>query len=129
MSGSQSIIIWGTGKASREFLHVDDMARACVLVMNLTQQSYNGVTEPRSSQINVGSGVDCSIAELADLIREVTGFEGSVEYDVSKPDGAPRKLLDVSKLASLGWSPDYDLRHGLENTYIWYVDHIHEARK
>ncbi|MEZ5504304.1 MAG: GDP-L-fucose synthase [Halioglobus sp.] len=127
-SGAGSITIWGTGSALRDFLHVDDMARASVRVMNLPQAEYQAMTESRLSHINIGSGLDCSIAELASTIGEVTGFKGSIIYDGSKPDGCPRKLMDNSKLKSLGWAPTYDLKSGLENAYKWYVEHIDSAR-
>jgi GDP-L-fucose synthase len=129
LSGADSITIWGTGRALREFLHVDDMARASIHVMNLPLDQYQAVTDPRLTHINVGSGIDCSIAELVSTIAEVTGFEGAIEYDSSKPDGAPRKLMDNSKLTSLGWSPEYDLKAGLENAYQWFVDNIDTVRK
>lgn len=128
-SGAGSISIWGTGKALREFLHVDDMADACILVMNLPPETYLAVTEPRLSHINVGSGTDCSIAELVSAIAEVTGYTGAIEYDSSKPDGAPRKLMDSSKLQSLGWTPKYSLKEGLANAYRWYVDNLDSARQ
>ena len=128
-SGADTITIWGTGKALREFLHVDDMARACVHVMNLPKDEYQAVTEPRLSHINVGSGVDCSIAELVSSIAEVTGFTGKIEYDTSKPDGAPRKLMDNSKLKALGWQPQFSLKDGLRDAYQWYVDNIDSARR
>ena len=128
-SGADTITIWGTGKALREFLHVDDMARACVHVMNLPKDEYQAVTEPRLSHINVGSGVDCSIAELVSSIAEVTGFTGRIEYDTSKPDGAPRKLMDNSKLRALGWQPQFSLKDGLRDAYQWYVDNIDSARR
>jgi GDP-L-fucose synthase len=128
-SGAETITIWGTGKALREFLHVDDMARASIHVMDLPLEEYEAVTEPRLSHINVGSGVDCSIAELVSTISEVTGFTGTIEYDTTKPDGAPRKLMDNSKLRSLGWTPSYDLRAGLEDAYQWYVENVENARK
>ena len=128
-SGADTITIWGTGKALREFLHVDDMARACVHVMNLPKDEYQAVTEPRLSHINVGSGVDCSIAELVSSIAEVTGFTGRIEYDTSKPDGAPRKLMDNSKLKALGWQPQFSLKDGLRDAYQWYVDNIDSARR
>jgi GDP-L-fucose synthase len=128
LSGADSITIWGTGQALREFLHVDDMASASLHVMNLPLAQYQAITEPRLSHINVGSGVDCSIAELATIIGEVTGFSGHIEYDSSKPDGAPRKLMDNSKLKSLGWEPEYDLRRGLENAYRWYVENADRVR-
>jgi GDP-L-fucose synthase len=128
LSGADSITIWGTGKALREFLHVDDMARASIHVMNLPVDEYRAKTDPRLTHINVGSGVDCSIAELVSTISEVTGFTGSIEYDTSKPDGAPRKLMDNSKLKSLGWQPQYTLKEGLEDAYRWYVENIDNAR-
>ena len=128
LSGADSITIWGTGKALREFLHVDDMARASIHVMNLPVEEYRAVTDPRLTHINVGSGVDCSIAELVSTIGEVTGFQGKIEYDTSKPDGAPRKLMDNSKLRSLGWEPRYTLREGLEDAYRWYTENLDTAR-
>jgi GDP-L-fucose synthase len=128
LSGAERISIWGTGKALREFLHVDDMANASIHVMNLPLEQYQAITEPRLSHINVGSGVDCSIAELAATIAGVTGFEGKIEYDSSKPDGAPRKLMDSGKLRSLGWSPAYSLIQGLEDAYQWYVQHMEDSR-
>jgi GDP-L-fucose synthase len=129
LSGADTITIWGTGRALREFLHVDDMARASIHVMNLPLEQYQAVTDPRLSHINVGSGVDCSIAELVSTIGEVTGFKGKIEYDTSKPDGAPRKLMDNSKLKSLGWQPQIGLKDGLRDAYQWYVDHIESARR
>ena len=128
-SGADTITIWGTGNALREFLHVDDMARASIQVMNLPLEQYQAITDPRLSHINVGSGVDCSIAELVSTIGEVTGFKGRIEYDTSKPDGAPRKLMDNSKLKSLGWQPQIGLKQGLREAYQWYVDHIGSARR
>ncbi len=127
-SGASGITIWGTGKPLREFLHVDDMARASVHVMNLPQEEYAAVTQPRLSHINVGSGVDCSIAELAETIGKVTGFTGTIDYDISKPDGAPRKLMDNSKLRALGWQPEYNLQAGLADAYRWYLEHLDTAR-
>jgi GDP-L-fucose synthase len=128
LSGANTITIWGTGKALREFLHVNDMADASITVMNLPPEQYLAVTEPRLSHINVGSGADCSIAELAGAIGEVTGFDGTIEYDISKPDGAPRKLMDNSKLTSLGWSPSHDLKNGLTDAYQWFVENIGNTR-
>jgi GDP-L-fucose synthase len=128
LSDADSITIWGTGKALREFLHVDDMARASIHVMNLPVEEYRAVTDPRLTHINVGSGVDCSIAELVSTIGELTGFRGRIEYDTTKPDCAPRKLMDNSKLRSLGWEPQYSLKEGLEDAYHWYVENIDTAR-
>ena len=127
-SRAEGITIWGTGKALREFLHVDDMADASILIMNLSPERYAQLTEPRMSHINVGSGVDCSIAELANTIREVTGFTGTIDYDTGKPDGSPRKLMDNSKLRSLGWEPGYSLKTGLEDAYEWYRRNIDKVR-
>ena len=124
LSGAERITIWGSGKPLREFLHVDDMASASLHVMNLPQEQYQAITEPRLSHINVGSGIDCSIAELAYTIGQVTGFQGQIDYDSSKPDGAPRKLMDSSKLNALGWRPSFSLKEGLEDAYRWLVDNI-----
>ena len=129
LSGADTITIWGTGKARREFLHVDDMASASIHVMNLPIDEYKAVTDPRLTHINVGSGVDCSIAELVSSIGEVTGFAGKIEYDSSKPDGAPRKLMDNSKLKNMGWQPRVGLKEGLQDAYQWYVDNIDSARR
>jgi GDP-L-fucose synthase len=129
LSGADTITIWGTGKALREFLHVDDMARASIHVLSLPEDEYQTVTNPRLTHINVGSGIDCSIAELVSTICEVTGFEGSIEYDTSKPDGAPRKLMDSSKLKSLGWTPQYTLKQGLQDAYKWYTNNLDTLRK
>jgi GDP-L-fucose synthase len=128
LSGADTITIWGTGKALREFLHVDDMADASIMVMNLPQEQYQQITDPRLSHINVGSGVDCSIAELVSTIGEVTGFAGKIEYDSSKPDGAPRKLMDNAKLEQLHWAPTHALKEGLADAYQWYVDNMASAR-
>jgi len=128
MAGADHIAIWGTGRALREFLHVDDMANASITVMNLPLEQYSDITTPRLSHINVGSGMDCSIADLVATIAEVTGFEGEVRYDTTKPDGAPRKLMDSSKLKSIGWSPKIGLQEGLADTYRWYVEHLDTVR-
>jgi len=123
-----SVTNWGTGEALREFLHVDDMASACVHVMSLSREEYEAITEPRLSHINVGAGTVCSIAELVEAIIRVTGYRGAVQWDTNKPDGAPRKLMDSSKLYKLGWRPKYDLYTGLEDTYDWYIQNIADAR-
>lgn len=122
LNGADSINIWGSGNPLREFLHVDDLASACVHVMNLPVETYREMTSPRLSHINVGSGTDCSIRELAALIGEVTGFTGAINYDSSKPDGTPRKLLDSSRLRETGWQPQIKLRDGLAHTYGWFVE-------
>jgi GDP-L-fucose synthase len=122
LNDADSITIWGSGTSLREFLHVDDMARASIHIMNLPLAQYQQVTNPRLSHINVGSGVDCSIADLVAVITEVTGYEGRIEYDTSKPDGAPRKLMDSTKLKNLGWQAEYELKEGLTNAYEWFVE-------
>lgn len=118
--GKDEVIIWGTGAPKREFLHVDDMAAASLFVLDLSRSAYAAKTEPMQSHLNVGSSEEVSIAELASLIAEVTGFKGKIRFDPSKPDGVPRKLMDSSRLASLGWRPEISLREGLQRTYAWF---------
>jgi GDP-L-fucose synthase len=125
---SSTVTIWGSGTPRREFLHVDDMAAATVHVMELDPEAYWSTASPRMSHINVGTGQDCSIAELAQLVAEVTGFHGSIEFDRSKPDGTPRKLLDVSRLQSLGWSAAISLTDGLKDAYAWFLGHQTDFR-
>lgn len=115
------VLVWGSGKPMREFLHVDDMAAASVFVMNAPDKVYGSCTQPMLSHINVGTGVDCTIAELAHTMAEVVGYEGSVGFDSSKPDGTPRKLMDVSTLKELGWQYSIDLKEGLTKTYQWFL--------
>jgi GDP-L-fucose synthase len=122
------VVIWGTGNARREFLHVDDMASACLHVMELTDLTYETHTEPMLSHINVGTGIDISIRELAETIQNEIGFEGRLVFDTSKPDGTPRKLLDVSRLDQLGWSAGINIEDGLRNTYNWYIDNLDNIR-
>lgn len=112
-----TVTIWGSGAPKREFLHVDDMASACIHVMNLSYERYAGSTEPMNSHINVGFGEDISISKLACLVAEVVNYEGSIAYDSNKPDGTPRKLMDSTRLRKLGWKPEIELKVGLEVTY------------
>ena len=114
---ADTVFVWGTGSARREFLYVDDMAAACVHVMSLTRETYNASTLPMLSQINVGTGEDVSIGELAGLIADVVGYQGKIEFDATKPDGSPRKLMAVGRLGSLGWHANVKLRGGLELAY------------
>ncbi len=116
-AGADKVVIWGTGTPKREFLYVDDMARACLHVMDLDRAIYDATTQPMLSHINVGSGTDISIRELADLVAKAVGFKGRIECDPSKPDGTPRKLMDVSRLHALGWKPRVGLDEGLALTY------------
>jgi GDP-L-fucose synthase len=118
---SQNVAIWGTGKASREFLYVDDMAAACIHVMNLDVTTYQKHTAPMCSHINAGTGVDISIQKLAELICAMTGYNGELHFDLSKPDGTPRKLMDCSLLNSLGWQAEVSLSEGLRLTYQDYL--------
>jgi GDP-L-fucose synthase len=117
--GRLDVTIWGTGTARREFLHVDDLADACVFLMD----NYND-----AGHINVGTGVDLSIAELADTVRRVVHPSAKIVYDTSKPDGAPRKLLDVTRLHNLGWRHRISLGEGIEQTYQWFLEHQASAR-
>jgi len=121
--GAPSVQVWGSGQPKREFLHVDDLAQASLFVMGLDQASYRAHTRPMSSHINVGTGSDVTIAELARLVAEVTGFGGDIHYDISKPDGTPRKLLEVSRLRAMGWTARTPLREGLQQTYEWFLEH------
>ena len=120
--------VWGTGKPLREFLHVDDMASACAHVMNLEKRTLAEKVSKNISHLNVGSGKDHSIKELAEIISRVIGFEGEIRFDASKPDGTPRKLLDVSKLQELGWTYSITLGDGLKGTYDWYKQNIDSIR-
>lgn len=121
LAGAPFVEVWGTGRPLREFLYVDDMADACVFVMNLSAEAYQKETHPALSHINIGFGRDCSISELVNIIATVVDYQGGIEWDVSKPDGAPRKLLDVSRLERLGWKSAISLREGLEKTYSWFL--------
>ncbi|MFO0298709.1 MAG: GDP-L-fucose synthase family protein [Pseudomonadota bacterium] len=126
--GDGEVVIWGSGAPMREFLHVDDMAEACIHVMDLPRDVYAAHTQPMLSHVNVGTGVDCTIRELAETIARVTGFRGRLAWDRGKPDGAPRKLMDVSRLAALGWKARIGLEDGLRDAYRWFLEHQAEAR-
>jgi GDP-L-fucose synthase len=128
LADTPEVVVWGTGRPMREFLHVDDMAAASIYVMNVEQYIYQNNTEPMLSHINVGTGVDCTIREVALTIAAVVGYQGNVSFDAAKPDGAPRKLMDVSKLKSMGWSYNIDLKEGLEKTYQWFLKHQNNFR-
>ena len=126
--GDREVVIWGSGTPRREFLHVDDMAAASVHVMELDEAVLRDHTRPMLSHINVGTGEDCTIRELAETVARVTGFTGRLVFDTDKPDGAPRKLLDVSRLAALGWRPQIGLEEGLRDAYAWYVENRADVR-
>lgn len=124
------VVVWGSGNPLREFLHVDDMAAASLHVMNLDLRDYQAQTTPSCSHINVGTGVDCSIRELAETMAEVVGYAGEIAFDTSKPDGPPRKLLQVERLKRLGWQATIPLKEGLAQTYAWFLasDHLRVER-
>ncbi|MEN9775386.1 MAG: hypothetical protein RL322_2456 [Pseudomonadota bacterium] len=117
VAGQASVVVWGTGTPRREFLHVDDLAAACLFVMEMAPAVYGSVTEPMRSHLNVGSGSDLSIAELAATVARVVGYAGRIEFDTSKPDGTPRKWLDSARLLGLGWAPQVGLEAGLAAAY------------
>ena len=118
--GAREVVVWGTGTPRREFLHADDLADACLFLMDRYESE---------ELINVGWGEDISIRELAELVRDVVGYQGALRFDTSKPDGTPRKLLDVSRLRALGWAPRISLRQGVTSTYQWFIDHRHRFRE
>lgn len=126
--GASEVVVWGSGKPMREFLHVDDMAAACLHVMELDKHVYTKHTQPMLSHINVGTGQDCTIRELAETMARVTGFEGKLTFDSSKPDGTPRKLMDVSRLNALGWTARTSLEQGLCDTYAWFLKNAEGLR-
>ena len=127
--GLEEVVIWGSGTPRREFLHVDDMATASLFVLNLSKDVYDKNTEPMLSHINVGTGTEISISELAQLVANVTGFTGQIRTDASKPDGTMRKLMDVGRLAKMGWRARIDLEKGLVDTYKWYLSNMKSIRK
>jgi GDP-L-fucose synthase len=122
------VVIWGSGRVKREFLYVDEMAEATIFIANLEKNSYIKNTNEMSSHINIGTGCDCTIKNLVKTISEVIGFNGEIIYDHSMPDGTPRKLLDVSKLNSLGWKSKMSLFDGIALTYDWYLRNIDAIR-
>ena len=119
---SVSVELWGTGNAMREFLYVDDMAVASLFVLELDEETYKANTQPMLSHINVGTGVDVTIREMAETMKQVVGFNGDLSFDTTKPDGAPRKLIDVSRLSNMGWKYSVNLKDGLTKTYNWYLE-------
>jgi GDP-L-fucose synthase len=127
VSGAAEVVIWGSGKPMREFLYVDDMAAASVYVMGLAREVYEANTDPMHSHINVGTGEDVTIGDLARLLGEVVGYHGRIVFDSSKPDGTPRKLLDVSKLKALGWAARTPLPEGLGRAYAAFLDRAPET--
>ena len=128
-NNENEVIIWGSGAPKREFLHVDDMASACIHLMNLSSEKYQSISEPMLSHINIGSGIDYSIKDLALIIAKVTKYDGKIVFDSSKPDGTPRKLLNTKRLNDLGWNYSIKLEEGLSQTYDWYVKNLEKTRR
>lgn len=128
VTNAPDVVVWGSGTPMREFLHVDDMAAASIHVMELAKEVWEENTEPMLSHINVGTGVDCTIRELAQTLAQVTGYKGRVVFDATKPDGTPRKLLDVTRLHSLGWFHEVSLEQGLTSTYQWFLENQQQFR-
>ena len=124
VNNASEVKVWGTGKAKREFLYVDDMAQASLFVLELDEKIYKFNTKPMLSHINVGSGKDITIKEMAETMKEVVGFNGKLFFDTSMPDGAPRKLIDVSRLSNMGWNYSINLKEGLKKTYEWYLNNV-----
>ena len=122
-AGAEAVTVWGSGRPRREFLHADDLADATLHVMSVARETLDAVTSPMLSHVNVGSGEEVSIGELVQKLAAVVGFRGRIEFDASKPDGTPRKLLDSSLLHRLGWRPTISLDEGLRSTYRWYLEH------
>jgi len=122
-SEASSVEIWGTGSPRREFLHVDDLADACLFVMCLPLERYTSTTQQMQSHLNVGTGIDVEVGELAEIIKKCVGYEGQIRYNTNYPDGTPQKLLDVSTLSTLGWTANIDLHAGIEAAYEWFQSH------
>jgi GDP-L-fucose synthase len=121
LSKADHVVVWGSGKPMREFLHVDDLADACLHALATPRDDWNAAVDPMASHVNVGTGVDCSIRQLAETIADVTSFRGHIVFDSEKPDGTPRKLLDVAKMTALGWQARIGLNDGLRRTYDWFL--------
>ncbi|HGN9470602.1 TPA: GDP-L-fucose synthase family protein [Providencia stuartii] len=129
LNNDKQVVVWGTGTPMREFLYVDDMAAASVYIMELDKKTYQENTQSMLSHINVGTGKDCTIREMAETIAKVIGYKGKILFDSSKPDGTPRKLMDVSRLKKLGWQYTIDLETGLNKTYQWFLQNQQNFRK
>ncbi len=129
VNNEDEVVIWGTGAALREFLHVDDMAAATLYLTNLSSESYSAHTNPMLSHVNVGSDDEVSIKSLAEAIKHIVGFKGSIYFDISKPDGAPRKKMDNARLRMMGWQSSISLIEGLKNTYTWFLESQETIRR
>ncbi|MCH5051631.1 GDP-L-fucose synthase [Pectobacterium aquaticum] len=129
LNNDKQVVVWGTGTPMREFLYVDDMAEASIYVMELDKETYQASTQPMLSHINVGTGVDCTIRQMAETMAKVVGYSGEIIFDSTKPDGTPRKLMDVSRLRALGWRYSVNLEQGLSRTYQWFLQNQFNFRK
>lgn len=129
VQNASEVTIWGTGEPCREFLHVDDVADACIFIMNLDSDLMNRAIKPNLSHLNVGAGKDVSIRKLAETLVKVVGFNGKLKFDTTKPDGTPKKLLDVTKMTKLGWRYQIELELGLETTYTWFKNNQDSIRQ
>lgn len=129
LAGLDQVTVWGSGQPRREFLHVNDLASAALHVMSIETGKYQASVDPRCSHLNVGTGCDVTIGELALIMKNVVGLNAELEFDTSKPDGTPRKLLDVTRLRDLGWFPRIDLKIGLADAYRWFKDNVEAARR
>jgi len=130
INGDDKVIIWGSGNPRREFLHVDDMASACIHIMNIPKKNYNKiVTNPMCSHVNIGTGVDHKIKDLALIIAEIVEYEGNIQFDTNMPDGPPRKLLNIDLLSDLGWKSSISLKDGLTSTYTWFQNNYQFIKK
>ncbi|MFN3525787.1 MAG: NAD-dependent epimerase/dehydratase family protein, partial [Paracoccus sp. (in: a-proteobacteria)] len=121
--GKSEVVMWGTGAPRREFLHVDDMARASLFVFDLDRAAYEAQTEPMLSHLNVGGGSDIAIGELAAMVARIVGYEGRITNDLTRPDGTMRKLMSSDKLMAMGWRPQIALEEGIADAYRWFIDH------
>lgn len=129
ISNDSEVLAWGTGTPKREFLYVDDMAEASIFVMNMDKSNYDSCTSAMNSHINIGSGIDCTIKELTELISDVVGYTGKITWDSSKPDGTERKLMDVSRINNLGWSSRFTLEEGITKSYKWFLENLNDLKK
>jgi GDP-L-fucose synthase len=129
IANAPTVTVWGSGRPKREFLYVDDMAEASIFVMNLKKSNYESSTQAMLSHINIGTGIDCTIGELAKTIAKVVEFKGDILWDIKKPDGAPRKLMNVSRIEGLGWKAKVTLDAGIRQTYSWFLAHQDDFRK
>ena len=121
INNDAEVVVWGTGNAMREFLYVDDMAQASLFVLELDEKTYKANTQPMLSHINIGTGKDTTIREMAEAMKQVIGYEGELTFDTTKPNGAPRKLIDITRLKEMGWTYNVSLKEGLRETYKWYL--------